>query len=579
MKDKLFKKKPKRTTFGKMFAKAMILPVALTLLFAAVLNILIEIMICEQVHQQQETSSSNLIHSIQFSEDKTGKFGSHENLVNFKMDFSTFYDVFFPWIALPLTGHSTMMSDKNGIAAAALIDSDGNVIASNSLRLWCVVKFDDEMDHNRFFCCDPCETDIPELKQLFDEYIQGSNSGYVYSYDIRSAYLDIDGLKMIPHVVKVQKYKLSLKDYVRGELEYDEGELIDEREVIINADTDGYELTDFCNNDGVKIEEYKYPICYLEMMIGTEKEKIEKAINERYNKEGEGYNYESDYEYAENESIMHTDVLFNGERCKLFMDYKVDVWTGAVKKMYCILVSVFFLILTLTAFLRCWVKNAKNKAQYAFEDYQRALTNNLAHDLKTPLAVIGGYAENLMEMRKDSGSEKELNYLGSIMKNVAYTDDIIAKTLELSETEQINKPNKKKVDIKALAEKLAEKYSTVLEEKSIDLTAEGGGEVNADSDMLSTAVENLISNAVKYTREGGSIKITADKKRLSVINDVAEDIDTNELLMPFVKGDKARSDKNSHGLGLAIAVAAAARNGFNLRVECKDKKFSAFIDF
>jgi len=49
--------------------------------------------------------------------------------------------------------------------------------------------------------------------------------------------------------------------------------------------------------------------------------------------------------------------------------------------------------------------------------------------------------------------------------------------------------------------------------------------------------------------------------------------------MPFVKGDKARSDKRSHGLGLAIVSSAAARSGFRLGVSCKDKKFTEELVF
>ncbi|MBP5377909.1 MAG: hypothetical protein J6Y64_00020, partial [Ruminococcus sp.] len=81
------------------------------------------------------------------------------------------------------------------------------------------------------------------------------------------------------------------------------------------------------------------------------------------------------------------------------------------------------------------------------------------------------------------------------------------------------------------------------------------------------------------TRDGGSIKMTADKKRFTIVNDVSENVDTQDLLMPFVKGDKARSDKTSSGLGLAIASAAAAQNGFTLKVECRDKRFTAAIEF
>ena len=241
-------------------------------------------------------------------------------------------------------------------------------------------------------------------------------------------------------------------------------------------------------------------------------------------------------------------------------------------------ICVIFALMTLFVLVVCIIRNVKNKARYAFEDYQRSLINNLAHDLKTPLAVIGGYAENLQELRKD-GSDKEQRYISGIMNNVAYTDDIIAKTLQLSEAEQINKLNKKKVEIKQLVERLAEKYRAALDERNITLKTELSGEVYADEDLLASAVENLISNAVKYTRDDGTVTITANKKRLNIVNDVAEDVDTTDLLMPFVKGDKARSDKRSHGLGLAIASSAAARSGFRLGVSCKDKKFTAELVF
>ncbi|MBP5577946.1 MAG: hypothetical protein J6X56_00465, partial [Ruminococcus sp.] len=324
---------------------------------------------------------------------------------------------------------------------------------------------------------------------------------------------------------------------------------------------------------------FTYPRCTFENIWGIEKEKVDEAISSHFIKGMSGHTYESDYDLVMNESMTHSSVLIHGERYTLFSDYKVNVWTEFAKKMYCIFVALFFLLLTLIAFLICWRKNVKNKAQYAFEDYQRALTNNLAHDLKTPLAVIGGYAENLMEMRKDCGDEKELKYLASIMQNVSYTDEMIAKTLKLSETEQINKLNKTKVDIKSLAERSAEKYRTVLEERSINLKIEGGAEITADEDTLMAAVENLISNAVKYTRDGGEIRITADKKHFTVVNDAAENVDTKDLLMPFVKGDKARSDKTSSGLGLAIAASAAAQNGFKVKINCKDKRFTAAIEF
>ena len=578
MKNKLFRHKPKRTTFWKMFAKAMILPVILTLMFAALLNYFIPFFSCEQAQKQQNALIAKLAQSAQFG-DKAGKFGNIRNAVSMQMALGTNYDTLYPELTLPFIPHNSSLSDKNGLAVSAVIDSEGNVICSNAVKMFCVYKTDDDPSHNKWLSCDPNEVNIPDFTQLVNDKLEKRYSDrYDYGYDITSAYVDLERHKMIPCGVRIRTEEWDLA-FDGSIVEFN---VIGTEDITIDVgdfDLDGYEFVEFAADKSENSDKYVYPMCTFENIWGVEKEKVDKAIAEHFMPEGEGYNYESDYDLVINESINHTDVLFDGERCTLFTDFKVDVWTKPVLKMYFGFVICFFLLLTLIAFLICWRRNVKNKAQYAFEDYQRALTNNLAHDLKTPLAVIGGYAENLIEMRKEDGAEKELRYLASIMDNVAYTDSIIAKTLRLSETEQTKELNKVKVDIKALAEKLADKYKAALEERGIELTVTGGGEVTADEDTLTSAAENLISNAVKYTRDDGTIKITADKKRLTVVNDVAEDVDTKDLTMPFVNGDKARSDKSSSGLGLAIASAAAERNGFGLKVSCKDKRFTAEIIF
>ena len=92
------------------------------------------------------------------------------------------------------------------------------------------------------------------------------------------------------------------------------------------------------------------------------------------------------------------------------------------------------------------------------------------------------------------------------------------------------------------------------------------GYENKVASDLEKIIENLVSNAVKYTPENGTVKITADKKQLIVSNTVKEKIDTKELKTPFVRGDKSRSNTDGCGLGLSIAERAAAVNGFKLNV-------------
>lgn len=578
MKNEQLRRKPKRTTFLKIFAKAMILPILITAFVGFNIVPLGKGYIQSRTEAQNNTDFNNLVNWIEKGDTPEKEWNrpiEFPMCVSASRVISTDGIFFNTGAGLYIMG--TTYDDPKSASAKWVFDSDGNILMSNRAKMWVVLRYSAEDGGRRYCKFDPEEFDIPELNELFAEYFKDTKENNIsYEFHLKSLYLNEETNQMIPHEFEIIKDKYSV--FMPNSIYETEHDSIGTKNIIINADEEDFKLIELADRNSPDdypsanffsiwgVDPVTFDEIYLRYKERTSETGMQKGMQGNGDNTADFYckHDVSENKYGASGCISVTRINYLNRH--------------AVRKYWLITILVF-LISTTIALVLSIIRNEKNKTQYAFEDYQRALTNNLAHDLKTPLAVIGGYAENLMEMRKNSGGEKELKYLDSIMQNVSYTDDIIAKTLKLSETEQIKKLNKTKVDIKALAEKSAEKYRTALEERNIDLKIEGKCEVNANEDTLMTAVENLISNAVKYTRDGGSIKVTADKKRLAVVNDVSENISTKDLLMPFVKGDKARSDKTSSGLGLAIASAAAAQNGFTLKIDCKDKKFTAFIEF
>ena len=452
--------------------------------------------------------------------------------------------------------------------ASEIIDENNNVVASNRQKLISFFSFGKGDKDNALYTCDNEALKMQEIEDIYNTYnnFKDINDGMNYiDMEMTSAYVNKKAHTFIPN-------KMHMEVYQFDDIYDQNGQKMLDRSFEITIDDDDYELIELKESSK---EEYPKKMLFSFQGFPQSDMKLKTWEFRRDESSIGGYHYNDDLYIIDG----NINVTIEGKDYTLYVGFVVNTKEPQLVRLFWKWTLTFAAVVTMIAVLFAWRKNVINKAQYAFEDYQRALTNNLAHDIKTPLAVIGGYAENLIEMRKGSADEKELNYLSSIMDNVAYTDNIVASTLQLSRTEQIKKLNKKKVDIKALAEKLVEKYRTALEERDIELKIDGSSEVIADEEILSSAVENLISNAVKYTRDGGAINITVSKKGFNIVNDVVENIDTKDLLMPFVKGDKARSDKRSSGLGLAIASAAAAQNGFTLKIECKDKKFRAAIDY
>ncbi|MGN0678252.1 MAG: sensor histidine kinase [Oscillospiraceae bacterium] len=280
------------------------------------------------------------------------------------------------------------------------------------------------------------------------------------------------------------------------------------------------------------------------------------------------------YHY-DNYRVSVNSVIINDECCTL-VDV-VLVKTDVLAKwaiMYAVPITV--IISLLISLLLARVKYAELSAHYAVEDYRRDMTNKLAHDLKTPLMVISGYAENL---ENDVNTDKRLHYTASILENVRSMDSIIANVLELSKLEDGSfKATATEFDAAALARDIAANYDGELEKNGLKLTVSGTAPFTADKSLMASVLDNLIGNAVKYTDKSGSIAVECQQGRITVTNDcsTADKLDVKALAEPFTKGDNSRSGKGS-GLGLSIAAEASRRMGLSLELKAENGKFTATV--
>lgn len=219
----------------------------------------------------------------------------------------------------------------------------------------------------------------------------------------------------------------------------------------------------------------------------------------------------------------------------------------------------------------------KYRTQYEIDEYRRNMTSALAHDLKTPLTAIMGYSENL---KSNVHSEKRDYYADAVIENVRYMNEIITGTLELAKIEeQDTKLNKTDVDMVALANELIAKYKADFEDRGISVSVSGNCNIKAERNLISRAVENLVSNAVKYTSDGGRVEITADDKYFSISNSCAADLKggTEDFCKVFGKADASRSNRNGVGIGLAMVHNIVTLHKFRFEASAFGGKFTAKI--
>lgn len=282
---------------------------------------------------------------------------------------------------------------------------------------------------------------------------------------------------------------------------------------------------------------------------------------------------ENDKRDEQNETLLSASITTeDGKEYQLYCYDRYPFWT-----VFWFQFTIPALLFGIIAALLALPFGARAHRRYQMEEHLRNLTDMLAHDLKTPLAIISGSAENLCN---HVHTEKREMYAASILESTENINSLINSVLHFSKLEYAEcKKKETPYDCIALIRELLPELQT--DEKQCNVRIEGTCMIRADKDMMRHVFTNLLENALKYSPEGAEILISAEKKRLTIRNPFQGTLksDGKTLCKPFEKGDTARTDRSGHGLGLAIAQRILQQYRYQLKVQHADGVFTVIIRF
>ena len=232
------------------------------------------------------------------------------------------------------------------------------------------------------------------------------------------------------------------------------------------------------------------------------------------------------------------------------------------------------------------ISQLKQKMEYAQENEEkrRQMVSGIAHELKTPLAIISGYAEGL---QAHIAEEKREQYLENILSETKRMDTLVMEMLELSRLEAGKVTlARDEFDLSAMIQDVFGKLGMEIERKSLHVEMDLGfnNPLYADESRMEQIVRNLASNAVRYTPENGSIRVTTRwtpmRMELRVYNDAEcfSEETLEKVWEVFYRTDSARNGKGT-GLGLAIVKNLVQLHGGKCSVRNVDQgvEFSIII--
>ena len=208
--------------------------------------------------------------------------------------------------------------------------------------------------------------------------------------------------------------------------------------------------------------------------------------------------------------------------------------------------GIILLVLCLaTALILAVRPYSQYKKAYENNNFKNNLIDSLAHNMKTPLQILGGYAENLKDV--ETGEEKD-----------RYADQILAKTAEMNKDIEAILKTAEKTDRKFVKASVRTALAEAAEKAGAEVVIKGDTDTKMDREYFKTALFCLIDNASKYKTADSKIEADITGKGIKITN-------------------KTDAAKYTPGTGLAIAGRILEQHRLYLKTQLKDGVFEALI--
>jgi len=216
------------------------------------------------------------------------------------------------------------------------------------------------------------------------------------------------------------------------------------------------------------------------------------------------------------------------------------------------------------------------------ETTRREFVANVSHEMRTPLTVISGFLETL---REESDPDARRRYLDLMDEQARRMLRLVEDLLTLASLESSPPPPMEEaIDMRALLERLgAEARALSGGRHTIQVDAEADAQLSGSEKELSSAFSNLVSNAIRYTPAGGTVRLaweSSPEGALFAVEDTGIGIPQEHiprLTERFYRVDRGRSrETGGTGLGLAIVKHALGRHGATLVITSQPGQGSRF---
>lgn len=204
----------------------------------------------------------------------------------------------------------------------------------------------------------------------------------------------------------------------------------------------------------------------------------------------------------------------------------------------------------------------------------REVTDSVAHDLRTPLNRLRNRLEESVARLNASGAQAS-----EIERAIAETDQLIGTfnaLLLIAETDAgTTRASMSPLDLSSVAADVAELYEPLAEERKVNLAVvpETNIAVEGNRSLIAQALANLVDNAIKYTPEGGEVRIRAQANGTGVelsVTDTGPGIPQADRARVVERFVRLEASRNSPGTGLGLSLVAAVAHFHNAQLALED---------